>query len=538
MYKILCDNSILYHPLMEDYPLTAGKLQQEVNKAGTLTLTVPEENKHYSLPKLRTSIVSLYDNDKIIFKGTPLSPTVDLYGSNELVIAGVLFFLNDSIQLPLDSYYGSVEELFSRAINYHNTQVEPEKRFTVGTVTVVNNTETGNITRSSEKATSTWDFLQSKLIKPLGGYLRLRYEENETIIDYLSDITTHDNQNVEQCINLIEAEQIIETEDVASILLPYGSKIKDEEGNETKERITVAEVNNGSMFVPDFELIKAFGRITKTVIWDDVTLPANLLKKARQELAQMLAIKKIELSAADLSKAGYNVSSFTIGNKVRVNIPALKVDQSMMIKKLSIDLLEPSTSSLQLGSLSKTLTNSMVDSEKTLEETVIETESLKEQSKTSIEKIKNQEITFNSKLQQTINQIMSRVSEEHLTKTETQELIESVSTEFSQTAEGFELNFNNLKKVVEDQTTDWTEQKKYISFKDGNIVIGEENSPLTAVHTKNSLEFRYNNVVISVFTHEGLITKNITAENRINVGGKWILTPGTNDNLDLKWIGG
>ena len=539
MYRITCDGYTLYNPNLPGYQIEEGKLQQEVNKAGMLTIKLsPLNNASYTKPKLRTSIVTLYDDDRIKFRGTPYRPSQDLFRSNELLVAGELFFLNDSIQLPLEDYYGPVDELFKQVINYHNSQVEPPKRFLIGEITVKNNTETGNIKRSSENAMSTWEFLQSKFLKPLGGYLRLRYTEDSTTIDYLADPTTYGDQTVEQCLNLIDITQTIETEDVASILLPYGARLKDEEGNETAERLTVESVNEGSMFVPDFELIKTFGRITKTVIWDDVTLPANLLKKAKQELAQMLAIKKLELSAADLSKAGYEVDSFRIGDKVRVIVPDLNVNQPMMIKKLSTNLLEPSASNLQLGYSTKTLTNSIMDSEKALENTVFETDSLKSQSKNTIQTIKNQEDRFDSKILQTEKEILTRVQEEHLTIEEAQAEITKLSSAFTQSAEGFRMDFERLEGLVTEQGKDWTDQKKYISFVDGNIILGEEGNPLTAVHTKNSLEFRYNNVVISVFTHEGLVTKNITAENRVNIGGKWILTPGTGNNLDLKWIGG
>ena len=361
MYKILCDNSILYHPLMEEYPLTAGKLQQEVNKAGTLTLTVPEENKHYSLPKLRTSIITLYDDDELLFRGIPFSPSRDLFLNNELTVVGELFFFNDSIQLAFKEYVGPVEQLFRKAIEYHNLQVDSWKQFKVGRVTVKNDTATGDIVRSSDHAMNTWEFLQEKFIKPLGGYLYIRHEKDGVYIDYLDDVNYQINQDVEQCINLIDASEVVNSDELATVLVPYGARIKDEEGNETDERISIESVNEGKISIENTKAIAIYGRITKTVTYDDITDPFNLKKAAERDLAISVVSRTLEVKAADLGKAAkesdVRVQSFRVGRKVNIKIDRMGINQRMLIKHLTLDLFAPENTTLQIGNTAKDFTS-------------------------------------------------------------------------------------------------------------------------------------------------------------------------------------
>lgn len=72
-----------------------------------------------------------------------------------------------------------------------------------------------------------------------------------------------------------------------SALIPLGAKKKatDEEGNEKEsdERIDITSVNDGKNYISDDAAVKEIGWIWKSEVWDDVTLPSNLLRKANNQ---------------------------------------------------------------------------------------------------------------------------------------------------------------------------------------------------------------------------------------------------------------
>ncbi len=763
MYRILCDGKIFYHPLLKDYQITDGVCEMELNKAGTLTLTVPEENLHYSFPKLRTSIITLYDDDELLFRGVPYSPSRDLFLNSELTVVGELFFFNDSIQLPFQEFFGPVETLFRKAIEYHNTQVDSWKQFKVGKVTVKNDTASGDIVRSSDHAMNTWEFIQEKFLKPLGGYLHVRDEIDGIYIDYLSDLNYQGNQEVKQCINLIDAEEVVNSDELATVLVPYGARIKDSEGNETDERVTIESVNSGKLGVENAKAIETYGRITKTVTYDDITEPLNLKKAAERDLALSIVSKTLEVKAADLSKAAQDsdvkIQSFRVGHKVPVKIDRMGINQRMLIKHLTLDLFAPESTVLQIGNTAKDFTSMFTNFDKppkpkdgkdgkngtngkpgpagpqgppgkdgadgqpgkdgdvgpqgpqglqglqgekgedgisltsidveyaqsssyttapttgwqttaptwtsdkyiwTRNKTVLSNGTTnyskaicvtgqagqngldgkpgatgpqgppgkdgatgqpgkdgsigpqgpqgvpgkpgeKGQSITSIteeyylstsktaqtggswattpptwesgkyiwtrsklvyanpakieyttpicsseweaankvqENLEQVKTDFFSNIEQTEQSIIQTVSQAHYSKEETERLINSLSSTMTQNAAGFEMRFNQLKAEVDKANGTIVEQNKYIKFANGEIIIGIEGCPLVAVHTNKALEFRYKGAVVGKFTSEGLYTRNVNVENRINMFGKWSIGPGQNSNLNIKWIGG
>ena len=73
MYKIYVDDLIIYHPLLEDYPVISAKLDTEVNKAGKLEFTIPDINGHYNIPQMMKSKVVVEEDGNQIFKGRILN---------------------------------------------------------------------------------------------------------------------------------------------------------------------------------------------------------------------------------------------------------------------------------------------------------------------------------------------------------------------------------------------------------------------------------------------------------------------------------
>ena len=170
--------------------------------------------------------------------------------------------------------------------------------------------------RSDTQYLNTWESINKKLIEPLGGYLFVRHEEDGVYIDYLKELDELITQEIEFGKNMISFEEVVKGDELVTGVIPLGAKQKDEEGNDTELRLTIASVNGGLDYIQNDEAVQQYGKIFTTQIWDDVTLPENLLAKGQEWLANAIMLSaSITLNAVDLSYANKSISSFRLGRK-------------------------------------------------------------------------------------------------------------------------------------------------------------------------------------------------------------------------------
>ncbi len=359
MYTIKANDNIVYHPLIDPYYITEGKLDKEVNKAGSLVFKITTNNPEYDNLQPMKTVIDLYEDSKLLFHGRILNIAFDMYKSKTITCEGELAYLNDSVQRPYDFKSGdkhtTVEKLFTFFIENHNAMVTADKRFKVGRITVSDNNN--YIVRSDENYTPTYTAIKEKLLDMLGGYLIIRHEADGTYIDYLKDFDTLNLQEIELAVNLIDLNMDTKGEEFVTALLPLGAKIKDEEGNETSERITIRSVNNDSDIIENADAVAKYGRIVKSVIWDDVTEPLNLKRKAEQELAGSLSFaNSLTITAADLKNTEEDIVSFRVGNYTAIKSPFHGLDAMLPLVKMSVDILNPQACELTLGKTWQTFT--------------------------------------------------------------------------------------------------------------------------------------------------------------------------------------
>lgn len=481
MYKIYSDKELIYDPSNPEYMITEGNLKLELNTSGMLTFRIPKDNPSYGRIKLMKSIITLYDDDRLLFRGRAYAPTIDLFCNDQVECEGELAFFNDSVQPPFNYEVGDVKTLFTKIIENHNASVSEDKKFLVGNVTVTNNTSEGNIVRSSIEYLSTWDVLKDKFLKLLGGYLWIRHEGTKIYIDYLKDLNFKGNQEVTQCINLIDAKKEVTSDNLATVIIPLGARLKNEDGEDTNEYLTLKKLT-GKITVEDKKGIESYGLITKVVHHENITDATNLLKAGQRDLAEALGVTTtITLSAADLSRAGYKVSPFSIGTYIPVKVSNLSIDKKMLIKSISIDLLSPESNSITIGSSERSFTQEQINTKETIK-TVNRNleESIKAASAVATVRAVRE---ANSNINQSAEQIRSEVSDAYYNKEKADELLESIRTIITQTASGIELTFNQYKseqaKINGDTSNRFAEITKYIRFVDGDILLGEEGNPLT-----------------------------------------------------------
>lgn len=361
----------LYVPGKENLCLTSASLPLEEGKAGELTLGIPDDNTAKAGIVCLTDEIIVYRDSEELFRGRCVTEQSDFNLTGTLTVEGILTYFYDTYFPPFN-FQGPPKDLLKKVIDNHNSFVDKEKQFQIGTVTV----EDANnyIARSSESYNRTIDILNDKFIgDSLGGYFRARVSDGVRYLDYLKTYGTSAEQTVELGKNILDLAIEVEYGDLITAILPLGEKSSqtDDDGNQTSTYVTVESVNSGDIYIRDQELIKKYGFICECVEWQDVTEPANLKTKALAYLAQKsLAIKTLTIRAVDLYLAGEPEKPFELGDLVKVKSTPHGVDQYVELSAIKLDLLNPANDTLTFGSTGSSLTQKTSSSNRNMAETV------------------------------------------------------------------------------------------------------------------------------------------------------------------------
>lgn len=527
-YTVYSDNNLILDTQNENFRIVNPKVDLELNKTGSLSFTIYPDNPNFnSLQKLK-SIITVYQDDYLLFRGRILDEEEGFHNEKQVICEGELAFLLDSIQRPYSFFeenHTTVSELFTFFITNHNSQVDAEHQFTVGNITV---TDPNNyVVRSDSTYLNTWESLNQKLINSYGGYLWVRHEDGVNYIDYLADFNLISPQIIRFGQNLLNVKKITKGEDIATAIIPLGAKLENSEN-----RLTIESVNNGIDYVFDQTAVDSHGWIYKTVIWDDVTIASNLLNKTNNYLASaVLSDVSIDLTAADLSKTGQDISAFHMGVYIPVSSTFHSLDANFLVKKLSLNLLNPRSDKLTLGTSFQSFTEQTNQHNNAITTAIVEqTQNLKN----AIVELENQTYSI---ISQTSNQILLSVREDYYLKGETDALVSSLSTELEQTNNSFDFRFNQLTQDVESvqagTDAEFQAWKKYIRFVDGDIILGEEGNPLILRIENDRISFLQNAVEVAFFSNNKLFVTDGEFLNQLTIGS-YKFIPRANGNLSIK----
>lgn len=534
MIKIYADQWLLHDDRLEDLKVISPRLTLEVNKTGSLEFSIYPDHPYYSkIAKFKT-IITVYQDNLLTFRGRVLDEEKGFYNEKQVVCEGQLAFLLDSIQRPYD-FTGSVLEYITLLITSHNSQVETVKQFTIGNVTVTDAND--YIVRSNIDYVDTWEEINKKLLDILGGFLQVRFENGIAYLDYLQDFSTISTQTVEFGKNLLDLKIISKGEEIATALIPLGAKLKDDEGQDTDQRLTVAAVNNGSDFIADSDAVDKYGFICRVQIWEDVTEAANLLTKGNAYLASLVnAASSVEITAADLAGIDLNVKTFRLGSYVKVTSKAHGIDQLFMVQKLSVDLLEPASNKLTLGGLFRGFGASIQGISDRQGQIIQDVEKV---AKNASQAVYNVEQNLEASIQIAADNIQQSVAEKVYLKDETDSLISEVSSKLEQTAQGWEMQFTEYGADIDDLKAGVDAEfeliEKYIRFVDGAILLGEVGNELELKISNDRIAFMQSGAEVAYFSNNKLYVTDGEYTNSLQLGA-FAFIPRANGNLSFKKV--
>lgn len=383
MYQLKYKNYILYDPRLADEKLIVRdpSVKLAVSKAGEMSFTVDAEHPYLSDLRRMSGLVELLDGTFPIYRGRITSDIKDFYGAHKIETEGIMAVLNDSIIPPFnfpedfteDASYkaaaasGNVVEFFFRWIlSQHNAQVTAEQQIKPGVVTVSD--PNNYIARSSEEYATAMTTISDKLFKSsLGGNLLIRYEDDGNYLDYYAALPLTNTQTVKFAENLLDLSSETDGADIYTAILPEG-----------KDGLTIGNLPDGDLtddLVKSGKVIYSksgvatYGRITRHIKWDDVTVAANLQTKAKAALADngLSMPETITCKAVDLGWQE-GIQHFRVGRMTALVSTPHGYSASYPLMELSPDILDPGNTQITLGATRRTFTGSQIDAVRKAEE--------------------------------------------------------------------------------------------------------------------------------------------------------------------------
>ena len=528
MYQVHINGTLIHDLRVDGLKLFEPKLSHEINKAGSFIFTVYPSHPYISMiGKKLKPIITIEDESGTIWRGRVLNTNGGFYNQEQCTCEGELAFFNDSIVRTYD-YSGELAGYFELLINQHNDQVDEEKQFKVGNVTVTDPNDYVHF--SSNQYPKTLSEIKEKLIDKYGGYLWFRHESDGVYIDYLEDSDLLCNQPVELGKNLIDLTKVVKGQDVATVIIPRGAIIDEETG----ERVSIESVNDGKDYVVNEEAAELFGKIQRVVEFDDVTQPENLLSKAQEYAADYgNLIASMTFTAADLHKAGSSINNFRLFRYVSVHSDVHEIDEKYLIKKIDIDLNDPTYGKLSSGKTVKTLIDKQLDSNGRYGQIVERVEKVESNAKINegaIEDLRedtNSNIialreAVGSQITQSAESVKTAVYDNVYVKDEVDSLVSSVSTEVEQTKDSWQITFNQFQADVNDiangNDAKFEEIRKYIRFEDGNIILGNTESPLVLKIQNDRISFLQNGYEVAYISDRKMYNTVCSVIDRLEIG--------------------
>lgn len=368
LFKVYVDSELFYHPNLSKLAITEAKISEDAINIDSLKLSAPYSHPYIDSIKPMASVIVCKKGDEVVFEGRALDDGSDFYNTHSWTCESALAYLKDTLQPPF-SYKGTLKGLLEQFISVHNSKVEEQKQFKIGNITVTDNND--YIAYSNSEYSKTIDAIKNKFINTHGGYLQVRYEKDGKYLDYLADFKLRSLQRVEFGKNITDVKITKDHTERVTALIPLGARktTQDENGNEiqSEERVDIASVNNGLNYVYDEKEVENIGWIWTTEIWDDVTIPGNLLKKAKSRLSDLVkGVTSIQLTIVDESDTGADIGDIHARMYVECISKPHGINGTYLCVNRTRDYLNPAGNTITIGASGVSLSQIAVNQDKNI----------------------------------------------------------------------------------------------------------------------------------------------------------------------------
>lgn len=530
MYQITYDHYILYDPRFataeDKLMITEPDVYLAVGKAGEMSFVLQPDHPYLDRLQRMQGVVSLLDDGVPVYRGRITKDNATYYGSRKITTEGLMACLNDSV-IPPFSFPGDVEEdkeyqtaaasgnvvdyFFRWILARHNAQVSEAQQIKPGVCTV---TDSNNyIARSSTEYLPTMEVLTTRLPKSaLGGHLLIRYEADGNYLDYYADLPLTNTQQVEYAANLLDIVSERDGTEIYTSILPVG-----------KDGLTIADIADGDLTddlvkdgltVYSRSGVAAYGRINRYVRWDDVTVVANLLAKAKASVssAGLATQESITVQAVDLGWQD-SVQHFRVGRMTLLVSTPHGYNAAYALMELQPDILSPGNTRITLGATRQTYTGAQIDTDRETKEDMdrqreeIKSE-MREETRQQLDQVTESTMQQITDVQQSLNSIILAALQNYVETGEFGSYKEEMSSKLELLADQLNLTLTTITERIEDVNGDlqskYSEVTKAFRFTADGLIIGESGNEILLRLDNDVMQFIRNNTPELMLTAAGV----------------------------------
>ena len=526
MYQIRYGQYILYDPRLatpEDKLLIRDPaVHLAVGKAGDMAFTLQPDHPYLGNLRRMSGLVELLDGNLPIYRGRITRDTKDFYGAHKIETEGIMAALNDSLIPPFaypddfaeDADYQAaasggnvVEFLFRWLLAGHNSQVSAEQQIKPGVCTVAD--PNNYISRSSTEYLTAMEAIRGKLSESsLGGYLLIRYEADGNYLDYYAELPLTNTQPVEFAYNLLDLASEVDGTQIYTAILPLGKDGLDlsalPDGDLTDDLV------KSGLTIYSKSGVATYGRITRHIKWDDVTVASNLQDKAKAALADngLSMPETITCKAVDLGWQD-TVQHFRVGRMTMLASTPHGYNTAYPLMELSPDILNPGNTQITMGATKRTYTGNQIETERKTAERIDRTrqelDTRIDSSATQVVQTTQQQITD---LQQNVNSIILSALENYVEIGDFGSYKEEISAKLSVLTDQLAIDITKVAERIDNVDGDLQEKYNAITkafrFTSDGLIIGESDNEILLRLDNDVLQFVRNNTPELQITAEGV----------------------------------
>lgn len=542
MIQIYADGGLVYDSRLrvpgKDYTLLGLTITRGLNKGGTAQIHMRPGHPVYGRLVGHRTVVEIFQDGLRKFRGRALYPSDDWLNCRTWTCEGELCFFQDGTSRPY-LYQDTPAAIFTAVVENYNNQVEPFKRFRVGTITV---TDPNDYVRlESETAEQTLDTI-NKLLERCGGYITFTTDQDtgDRLIHWYAEVGARSTQPVEFGKNLLNFSRNGSNTGLATVIIPYGAQ-----DEATGKRVDITSVNGGLDYIQDDEAVALRGSIVRPVYWDDVTEPANLLRKAQAYLyTSRNVVTALTLTAVDLSYMDKSIDSFQLGDYIRVVSKPHAVDDYFRLTEYTEDLLNPANSQIVLGADINSLTfQTNAEGRATNQLIQSTTIHLANRMEATTQVIQQTVLDQRTEVLNTAKEFTVTALEEYVEKSEYEEFRSTTKSELEQTAEQISLNFTQTTEQIENVSGDLQavneKLEKHFEFTVDGLLIKAGEGTMTLRLDNGMISFEKNGEPFGWWDGVDFHTGNIVIEVKERAQfGNFAFIPRSNGSLSLLKVGG
>lgn len=236
MYRMLYNDNFLFDPFDETRIVSSASITTNVNAASYLDFTIAANHPLYNEIEQRSGTITLYSDNEKLFQGQITAIDMDMDGNKSVTCSSALDWLKDvqlrpystdqaecnEYEFKLDKAPDALDAYFQWLIDQYNAQNKDGRYFTINVNQAADLTRQSLVYFASTSPRSVADAIEQDILGTFGGYLVLRYDDDQLILDLYSDIHEMNEQVIDYGENILDISRNESTDDQYTAVYPIG----------------------------------------------------------------------------------------------------------------------------------------------------------------------------------------------------------------------------------------------------------------------------------------------------------------------------